>query len=226
MTTLSEKVRLIAAAPDMDDPNFKNALVLVIENHLEGAFGFVLNKEADVFVNELFTSEPSKVGGYSAFSGGPVDPARPFLMTHREVFNKLDFNVPQADDILSFSKNIKVLSDPDQIEEYIAKFNAHTKLMQSSQNLDHDQEVRHVMGASAATGLQKTPFPYKVILGYSGWEVDQLENELHDGLWIEIPFDESLAFSPSIFSLWKEALARIGLNSIESYQVPDSDWLN
>ena len=57
-------------------------------------------------------------------------------------------------------------------------------------------------------------------MGYSGWEVDQLDDEINDGIWIEVPFDEKLVFDTPPDQAWRQALASVGLVNIESYQVP------
>jgi putative transcriptional regulator len=65
--------RLLVATPDLEDPNFAHAVVLLLEHNDEGAFGVVLNRPSDVEVAtalpgwERLAAAPDVV-----FVGGPV----------------------------------------------------------------------------------------------------------------------------------------------------------
>jgi putative transcriptional regulator len=65
--------RLLVATPDLADPNFSHAVVLLLEHNDEGAFGVVLNRPSDVDVAaalpgwERLSAPPDVV-----FVGGPV----------------------------------------------------------------------------------------------------------------------------------------------------------
>lgn len=64
---------LLVAAPGMQDPNFRRAVVYVIEHRPEGTLGLVLNRPSDVPVDDVLpawgrlTARPGSV-----FVGGPV----------------------------------------------------------------------------------------------------------------------------------------------------------
>ena len=65
--------RLLVATPELADPNFSHAVVLLLEHNDDGAFGVVLNRPSDVEVAaalpgwERLTAPPDVV-----FVGGPV----------------------------------------------------------------------------------------------------------------------------------------------------------
>lgn len=67
--------RLIVATPALLDPNFRRAVVLLLEHNDDGALGVVLNSPSDIPVGKVlpqwdeFVSEPKVV-----FLGGPVRP--------------------------------------------------------------------------------------------------------------------------------------------------------
>ena len=75
--------RLIVATPDLDDPNFDGAVVLLLEHGPEGALGVVLNRPSRLEVADAMSSEPTD-GDLSwddlvtdppvIFVGGPVRP--------------------------------------------------------------------------------------------------------------------------------------------------------
>ncbi len=65
--------RLLVATPDLPDPNFAHAVVLLIEHNDEGAFGVIVNRPSDVPLAsalpgwEQLAADPPQV-----FVGGPV----------------------------------------------------------------------------------------------------------------------------------------------------------
>jgi putative transcriptional regulator len=74
MTELrTEPGSVIAAAPDMLDPNFMHTVVLMIQHTAEGAYGLVINRPASVTVDKLMPDHPL-LGRekFPIFAGGPV----------------------------------------------------------------------------------------------------------------------------------------------------------
>lgn len=63
----------LAASPDMLDPNFMHAVVLMCQHTDDGAYGLVVNRPADVTVDALLPDHPI-LGGepFPVFAGGPV----------------------------------------------------------------------------------------------------------------------------------------------------------
>ncbi len=65
--------RLLVAAPELDDPNFDRAVILVIEHSEEGAVGVVLTHQSETYVAEhLPTVAPHVCEPPMFFVGGPV----------------------------------------------------------------------------------------------------------------------------------------------------------
>jgi len=64
---------VIAAAPDMLDPNFMHTVVLIIQHTAEGAYGLVINRPASITVDKLMPDHPL-LGRekFPIFAGGPV----------------------------------------------------------------------------------------------------------------------------------------------------------
>ncbi len=73
MDLSTEPGTVIAAAPDMRDPNFMHAVVLMCQHTREGAYGLVINRPATLTVDLLLPDHPllssEKVRVYT---GGPV----------------------------------------------------------------------------------------------------------------------------------------------------------
>lgn len=69
--------RLLVAAPHLDDdPNFRRAVVLVLEHADEGALGIVLNDPMEVAAADALPEPLSTVvtDGSRVYRGGPVQP--------------------------------------------------------------------------------------------------------------------------------------------------------
>jgi putative transcriptional regulator len=49
-------------------------------------------------------------------------------------------------------------------------------------------------------------------LGYSGWGPGQLESEIHENGWLNVPADEALIFDTDLESKWQRAIAKIGVD--------------
>lgn len=64
---------LIAASPDMLDPNFMHAVVLMVGHEAEGALGLVVNRAAGVTVDALLPEHPLlSQQRFPVHNGGPV----------------------------------------------------------------------------------------------------------------------------------------------------------
>jgi putative transcriptional regulator len=63
----------LAAAPDLRDPNFMHAVVLIGEHGDEGAYGLIVNRAAPVTLDVLLPEHPV-LGSipFPIFTGGPV----------------------------------------------------------------------------------------------------------------------------------------------------------
>jgi putative transcriptional regulator len=70
---VTEPGSVLAAAPDMLDPNFMHTVVLICRHSEEGAYGLIINRPASVTLDVLAPDHPV-LGSHSlpVFSGGPV----------------------------------------------------------------------------------------------------------------------------------------------------------
>jgi putative transcriptional regulator len=68
--------RLVVATPLLGDPNFRRAVVLIVEDEPdEGTLGVVLNRPTEIPVEQVLESWTELVTGPSVvFEGGPVSP--------------------------------------------------------------------------------------------------------------------------------------------------------
>ncbi len=55
--------------------------------------------------------------------------------------------------------------------------------------------------------------PFRPFIGYTGWGAGQLEEEMEEGSWLYVPFDEALIFEDrDQDDAWEDVLARIGVD--------------
>jgi putative transcriptional regulator len=73
---------LLVSMPQLQDPNFARAVVLLCDFAPEGAFGLVLNRPTDSVASSMVKLEPALVGANAMplCVGGPVDPERGWIL--------------------------------------------------------------------------------------------------------------------------------------------------
>jgi putative transcriptional regulator len=73
---------LLVAMPQLDDPNFKRAVVLLVHHSTGGSFGIVLNRALDLTISELMQNSGIQwpIGIGSVGWGGPVQPERGWVV--------------------------------------------------------------------------------------------------------------------------------------------------
>jgi len=77
------KGMLLVASPSLEDPNFRQAVVLVVEHGPEGTVGLILNRSTNVLLSKALPDITALKGtSYRLFAGGPVEPSR-FLLLFR-----------------------------------------------------------------------------------------------------------------------------------------------
>ncbi|MBX3350260.1 MAG: YqgE/AlgH family protein [Nitrospira sp.] len=69
-----QKGALLVASPSLDDPNFTQTVLLIVEHGRGGTIGLVLNRPTDVLVAEVLRDLPKlKQTSHRLFLGGPVE---------------------------------------------------------------------------------------------------------------------------------------------------------
>ena len=72
---------LLVASPTLDDPNFRQAVVLVLQHGSEGTLGLILNRSTNVLLSHALSNLTVLKGTtYRLFMGGPVEPTRLLLL--------------------------------------------------------------------------------------------------------------------------------------------------
>ncbi|HET6184054.1 MAG TPA: YqgE/AlgH family protein [Acetobacteraceae bacterium] len=81
--------QLLVAPPDMIDPRFARAVILMVRHDDQGALGLILNRPlGEKTLAEILTAiggDPADAqGSIAIFEGGPVEPARGFVVHSAE----------------------------------------------------------------------------------------------------------------------------------------------
>ncbi|WHZ16042.1 MAG: UPF0301 protein YqgE [Nitrospira sp.] len=72
---------LLVASPTLNDPNFRQTVVLVVEHGPEGTLGLILNRSTNVLLSEALPDVTALKGTrYRLFAGGPVEATRLLLL--------------------------------------------------------------------------------------------------------------------------------------------------
>jgi len=81
--------QILLATPALQDPNFKDAVVLVCQHDSEGSLGLIINRPRDIILGEVFIDlglNPDMVTASlrdqakPVYEGGPMDGFRGFLL--------------------------------------------------------------------------------------------------------------------------------------------------
>jgi putative transcriptional regulator len=103
---------LLLAMPQLADPNFSRAVVLMIEHSDQGSFGLVINHPSPIKASELLDSlEMSWCGEDSAvvWAGGPVQPSTGWVLHEPMVIAE------PGQGTIAITSNISLSTSPDRL---------------------------------------------------------------------------------------------------------------
>ena len=175
---------LLVAMPQLLDPNFHRAVILMIEHNDEGSFGLVVNRPSSMSVSSLLGALDMTWRGDDAavvWTGGPVMPTSGWVLHEPNL--RVGPGAPtlqsglEHDGTVSFAPGIDLSTSPDKLRVI----------------------------AEAPPG--RTRF----LLGYAGWGPGQLAHEMARGSWLHVEADPGLIFETPAESLWTHALRSIGV---------------
>jgi putative transcriptional regulator len=104
---------LLVAMPQLQDPNFRRAVVLIVEHNDEGTFGLVLNRPVELAAGELCDSLDIEWGGDPELPlhwGGPVQASTGWVLFSDDVMLDLEGDeITRLAAGLSFAGSLRVL---------------------------------------------------------------------------------------------------------------------
>lgn len=56
-----------------------------------------------------------------------------------------------------------------------------------------------------------------LVIGYAGWDANQLDREITDGWWFVLGYDPELAFAHDASDLWEVSMRRLGLGDATAF---------
>jgi putative transcriptional regulator len=104
---------LLVASPSLNDPNFYQTVVLILEHGAQGTVGLVLNRATTMLLSEVLPGISSLKGTtHRLFAGGPVQPNVILLLSR--------LKEPQPD-MQSVFDSVYVGGTPEALERILAK---------------------------------------------------------------------------------------------------------
>ncbi len=191
--------RILIATPSVTDPTFHQSVILLAEHSTKGALGFIINKPASEKMGEIVTPSGARIPAMvRTWNGGPLESDTGIILHTQPELGSTD----------QLAEGLYICSSIDSL----------VHLMRA------DEEQYVVAGSTdpdfAASNPLRTVFrsrrlyQYRFVMGCSAWGPRQLEREMRQGLWLEIPYDDGLLFNTPWEELWSKAFATTGISPI------------
>lgn len=182
---MSLRGRLLVAEPTLDDPNFRRAVVYLIEHSADGAIGLVLNRPGEVDVRDAVPAWAPYVGDDDRiYVGGPVSPEGAICLAR----------CPSAGPAVTGLLDEDEPAEPDAVTGPVFR-----PLTTGIGVID-----LHADPSDAPPGVTAL----RVFAGYAGWSGGQLESELDVGGWYVVRALDDDVFTASPETLWRDVLRR------------------
>lgn len=181
-STLDLAQHFLIAMPGMEDDLFAQSVVYICEHGAHGALGLVINKPADLLLDDLFEQESMPLGrkdlqGTSILWGGPVQTERGFVLHPR-------------------------VEDPE------SKLSAYDSSMTMADGLQLTTSRDILQELSEGSG----PDRLLLTLGYSAWDGGQLEEELKRNSWLTVPASHAVLFDTPVPQRYDKAMELLGIH--------------
>lgn len=179
----------LVASPRLDGSLFERSVIVMVNHDDQGAMGFIINKPLEVDFGSLLEMVEIDVEAIAprcyeqdVYFGGPVRVEQLWV-----IYNGLLGGA-------SPRPNFESLQSDGEI-----RFHSEWALSGTSQSIE-----------SFAFGLEANPF--RPFVGYAGWGPGQLEQEIGEGSWLLLDFDDSFVLESQPDGLWDAALGRLGVD--------------
>ncbi len=173
---------LLLSMPDLVDPNFTRAVVLMVEHSDEGSFGLIVNQPSELEVTELLEQLDIEWNGAPeevVWNGGPVTPSTGWVL-HAPV------------------------GDPAASGLTLDEAGGATLAVAPGIALSTSESVLRDLAATPPSRL-------RFLLGYSGWGPGQLAAEMVRGSWLHAEATPELVFDTPADKMWEQALRSLGI---------------
>ena len=114
-----EKGVFLVASPSLNDPNFRQTVVLILEHGAQGTIGLILNRATNMLLSEALPEVRALKGTtYRLFEGGPVQPTIMLLLSR--------LKEPQPEMRLVFD-SVYVGGNPAVLERILTQAGSHAR---------------------------------------------------------------------------------------------------
>jgi putative transcriptional regulator len=185
----------LIAMPQLQDPNFVRAVMLIVQHDEDGTFGLVLNRPVDMSAQELCVGLEMHWGGDPELPlhwGGPVQPQTGWMLFADDPGDRL--HVARSDEDLP--------AGDSRLEDAGAAREA-TDLGNGLHFAGSLEVLRQIVEAP--------PADLRLFLGYAGWGPGQLEHEMAEGVWLTAPATRDAIFSVDDSEMWDHVVRSLGV---------------
>lgn len=179
----------LIASPRLDGSLFERTVIVMVNHDEHGAMGFIINRPLEVDFGSLLEfvdmdSDEIAPACYDkeVFFGGPVRVEQLWVMYN----GMLAGAEPEA--------SFEWLQEHGEV-----RFHDDWALSGTAHSIE-----------SLAFGRSAQSF--RPFVGYAGWGPGQLEEEIGEGSWLLLDFDEALVLDSPSEGLWDVALERLGVD--------------
>ena len=193
MIDLIETPSILVASPLLQDHNFHRSVLLLMDQNDDGAMAVCINKPSEISLTSAIIDHDQEIPtNIPTWIGGPVSNDCGLILTNQKI--KPTANEISSHGITLTSSDIAM----NHLINYGKKYANHT-----------NQEIK------AKKSLTSEPlYPYRFVIGYSGWDEGQLESEIKEGSWLQLEFDMDLLFNTPWNRVWEHAMAKIHVDPI------------
>ena len=189
---------LLLSAPDLHDPNFMHAVVLMLAHDEDGALGLVVNRKLDATVAGILALAEGREfldvpAGNSSLDDLPVSWGGPVGAESLQILRR----APQSRD----GEGVLLTSE-----------------IMIGGGLENAVQL--------ALSADVPELSVRFVLGYSGWGGGQLESELELRSWLPLAATADLVFSEQDDdAVWRAAVSRLGGGGPAlAHLPPDPSW--
>lgn len=172
--------------------NFNNQILIALPDMQDKRF----NKAV------ILICESNNDGAMGLVINNPMD------LNTQEVFSNLDLDTPL---------NNHTVRDGGPLNRNCG-FIIHNNNDLYTSSIKVQDQLTLTTSKDLLTQISKHEFDdkWQFILGYSGWEKDQLECEIAENTWLTCPVNLDLIFNTPIEEQWQKALSLIGIHDYNS----------
>lgn len=186
----------LIASPKLDDSPFERAVIVMVQHDDEGAMGFIINKPLEIDFGSLIQSVNDDIApqitpqsfDIPVHFGGPVRVEQLWLIFQRQLAGQEDHLANQ-----------RLLAKMQQPDDGAMTF-SDGWFLAASGDIIEGFALGHQYGA------------FRPFIGYAGWGPGQLEEEIEEGSWLLLDFDEDFFFDSLPGLHWDDALERLGVD--------------